>query len=118
MATFPVNPLVFLLEGMKIDQGPPDRKVRTDLVVPPTAPLQHDRVLIAETNRFIPVHLRQSVREDIRDMMVEEGFIVRYFYDHPFGIGVYTFAKTLAADAAVRLLQSLLCTMMLLEICA
>jgi hypothetical protein len=51
-------------------------------------------------------------------MMVEEGFIVRYFYDHPFGIGVYTFAKTLAADAAVRLLQSLLCTMMLLEICA
>jgi hypothetical protein len=34
-------------------------------------------------------------------MLVEEGFIVRYFDDHPFGIGVYTFAETLAADAAV-----------------
>jgi hypothetical protein len=27
MATFPVNPLAFLPEGMTIDQGPPDRKV-------------------------------------------------------------------------------------------
>jgi hypothetical protein len=34
-------------------------------------------------------------------MMVEEGFIVRYFDDHPFGIGVYTFAETLVADVAV-----------------
>jgi hypothetical protein len=47
MATFPINPLAFLPDGMTIDQGPPDRKVRTDLVVPAIAPLQNDRVLIA-----------------------------------------------------------------------
>jgi hypothetical protein len=39
MATFPVNPLAFLPDGMTIDQGPLDRKVRTDLVVPAIAPL-------------------------------------------------------------------------------
>jgi hypothetical protein len=47
------------------------------------------------------VHLRESVREEIRDLLVEKGFVVRYFDDHPFGIGVYTFAETLAADAVV-----------------
>jgi hypothetical protein len=44
--------LAFLPDGMTVDQGAPDRKVRTDRVVPPTAPLQHDRVLIVETNRL------------------------------------------------------------------
>jgi hypothetical protein len=53
MATFPVNPLAFLPEGLTIDQGPADRKVCTDLVVSPNAPLQNDKVIIAETNRFI-----------------------------------------------------------------
>jgi hypothetical protein len=60
----------------KVDHEPTDRKVRTDLVVPPIAPLQHDRVLIAETSRFIHVHLRQMVRESIRDMLVESRHIV------------------------------------------
>jgi hypothetical protein len=36
--------------------------------------------------------------EDIRYMLVEAGQIVRYFDDHPFGIGVYTFRDTLIAD--------------------
>jgi hypothetical protein len=98
MATFPVNPLAFLPDGMPIDQGPLDRKVRTDLVVPAIAPLQNDRVLIAETNRFIPIHLRETMREDIRDMLVEAGHLVRLYDDHPFGIGVYTFRDTLTAD--------------------
>jgi hypothetical protein len=57
MATFPVNPLAFLPEGMTIDHGPADRKVRTDLIVSPNAPLHNDKVVIAETNRFIPIHL-------------------------------------------------------------
>jgi hypothetical protein len=38
------------------------------------------------------------MHEDIRDMLVESGHIVRYFDDHPFGIGVYTFRDTLTAD--------------------
>jgi hypothetical protein len=90
MATFPINPLAFLPDGMTIDQGPPNHKVRTDLVVPAIVTLQNDRVLIAETNRFIPIHLRETMREDIRDMLVEAGYLVRFYDDHPFGIGVYT----------------------------
>ncbi|KAK1695204.1 hypothetical protein QYE76_011901 [Lolium multiflorum] len=74
MATFPVNPLAFLPEGMTIDQGPPDRKIH-------------------------PIHLREQMREDVRDMLVESGHIVRYFDDHPFGLGVYTFRDTLTADS-------------------
>jgi hypothetical protein len=39
------------------------------------------------------------MREDVRDMLVEAGHIVRYFDDHPFGLGVYTFRDTLIADS-------------------
>jgi hypothetical protein len=38
-------------------------------------------------------------------MLVEDGFIIRYFDDHQFGIHMYTFAETLAADAAGVTLQ-------------
>jgi hypothetical protein len=103
MATFPVNPLAFLPEGLTIDQGPADRKVRTDLVVPPNAPLQNDKVAIAEMNRFIPIHLRQQMRDDLRDLLEEAGQHVSEFDDHPFGLGVYTFTHTLAADTVVGL---------------
>jgi hypothetical protein len=34
METFSVNPLAFFPEGMIIDQGPTDHKVRTNMVVP------------------------------------------------------------------------------------
>jgi hypothetical protein len=103
MATFPVNPLAFLPEGMSIDHGPADWKVRTDLVVSSPAPLQHDKVAIAETNRFIPIHLRDQMRSDIRDMLNEAGHTVSAFDDHPFGIGSFTFTHTLAADTVIGL---------------
>jgi hypothetical protein len=103
MVTLSVNPLAFLPEGMTIDQGPADRKVRIDLVVSSPAPLQHDKVSIAETNRFIPIHLRAQMRSDIRDMLNEAGHIVSAFDDHPFGIGSFTFTHTLAADTVIGL---------------
>jgi hypothetical protein len=53
MATFPVNPLAFLPEGMTIDHGPADRKPCIDLVVSSDALLLNDKVVIAETNRFV-----------------------------------------------------------------
>ena len=55
MPNFLINPLALILEGMAIDQGPADRKIRTMMVVPPLPPLQHDRVIIAETNNFVPI---------------------------------------------------------------
>jgi hypothetical protein len=39
MVTFPVNPLAFIPKGMTVNPGLADRKVRNDLVVPPTPPL-------------------------------------------------------------------------------
>jgi hypothetical protein len=103
MATFPVNPLAFLFEGMTVDHGPADWKVHTDLVVSPNAPPQHNRVAIAEMNRFIPIHLRQQMRDDLRALLDEAGHHVNEFDDHPFGLGVYTFMHTLAADTVVGL---------------
>jgi hypothetical protein len=82
MSTFLVNPLAFLPEGMIVDHGPANRKVRSDLVVPSVAPLQHDRVLIAEANRFIPIQHREQMREDFRDLLVPESHNVRYYDDH------------------------------------
>jgi hypothetical protein len=92
---------------MTVDHGPPDKKVRTNLVVPAIAPLHNDRVLIAETNRFIPIQHRDQMREDLRDLLVEDGHIVRYFDDHPFGLGVYTFPDTITADAVAGLTYEL-----------
>jgi hypothetical protein len=57
MANFPINPLVFPPEGLTVDHGPADRKTRTDLVVSPNVPLHNDKVVITETNRFVPIHL-------------------------------------------------------------
>jgi hypothetical protein len=101
MATFPVNPLAFLSEGMTIDNRPTDRKPRTDLVVSSNAPLLNDKVVIAETNRFVPIHLRQQFREDLRGLLEESGYAVSAFDDHPFGLGSYTFQHTIAADTVI-----------------
>ena len=103
MANFPVNPLAFIPEGMMIDQGPADRKFRTMMVVPPLPPLQHDRVIIAETNRFVPIQLREQMRMQVRDFLVESGCAVLHLDDHPFGLGVFKLVDTLHADTAVGL---------------
>jgi hypothetical protein len=47
------------------------------------------------------------MREDLRDLLVEDGHIVRYFDDHPFGLGVYTFPDTITADAVAGLTYEL-----------
>jgi hypothetical protein len=101
MANFPVNPLAFLPEGMTIDHGPADRKVRTNVVVNPISPLQHDNVVIAEPSRFIPIQLREDMREEIVNMITEAGFTVTAFDDRPLGLGVFTMIDMLAADGVV-----------------
>jgi hypothetical protein len=103
MVNFPVNPLAFLPEGMTVDHGPADRKARCDLVVSPNAPLHNDKVVITEKNRFVPIHLRQQLREDLRALLEESGYMVSAFDDHPFWLGSYTFVHTLAADTIIGL---------------
>ncbi|KAM3401002.1 hypothetical protein ACQJBY_005674 [Aegilops geniculata] len=75
MANFPVNPLAFLPHGMTVDQGPPDRKARVDMALSGHPPLNHDRFLIAETNRAIPIHLRQETRSALADFVPVRGQI-------------------------------------------
>ena len=87
MANFAVNPLVFISDGMTVNQGPVDRVLRTRMVVPAVPPLQHDRVIIAETNRFVPIQLREQMRDDVRAFLVESGCAVLDWDDHPFWIG-------------------------------
>ncbi|XP_020186985.1 uncharacterized protein [Aegilops tauschii subsp. strangulata] len=75
MANFPVNPLAFLPHGMTVEQGPPDRKARVDMALSGHLPLNHDRFLIAETSRAIPVHLRQEARSALADFVPVRGQI-------------------------------------------
>jgi hypothetical protein len=98
---------MFLPDGMKVDQGPANTKVRSDLVVPALAPLQHDKVLIVDTSRFILIQHREQMREDVRDWLVTKGYIVRYVDDHPFGLGVFTFPDTLTVDVVKGLTYEL-----------
>jgi hypothetical protein len=88
---------------MTIDHAPTDRKAHTYLVLSPNAPLINDKVLIAETNRFVLIYLRHQYRDDLRDLLEESGYAVSAFDDHLFGLGSYTFAHTLAADTVVNL---------------
>lgn len=95
MATFLVNPLAFLPEGMTVDHGLADRKICTDLVVPSL----NDKVIIAETSRFVPIQLREEMRVAVQGMIQEAWFVVRAVDDHPFGLGIFTLSDTLAADS-------------------
>ena len=101
MANFPVNPLAFLPNGLTIDPGPVDRLVRSHMVVPAEAPLQHDRKVIAETNRFIPIQLREDYRIQVMNLLNESQLFVSRFDDHPLGLGIFTMTETLIADATV-----------------
>ena len=103
MANFPVNPLAFIPDGMTIDHGPADRKVRTMMVVPPLPPLHHDRVVIVETNRFIPIQLRESMRQAVKGLLDEAGHDSFDWDDHPFGLGVFKLIDSLAADTVIGL---------------
>jgi hypothetical protein len=77
--------------------------VRSYLVVSPVSPLMNDKVVIAKPSRFIPIQLRQEVRENIADIVTEVGYTMTALDDHPFGIGIFTLVDVLAADAVVGL---------------
>jgi hypothetical protein len=101
MANFAVNPLAFIPPGMSIDHGPADRRVRSVLVVDPVPPLHHDNLVIAEPSHFMPIHMRQDLRDTIEGLLVEDGFTVRRTDDHPFGLGTFTLSDTLVVDTVV-----------------
>jgi hypothetical protein len=48
MANYPCNPFAFVPDGMAIDHGPQNRRVRCDLAISAVPPLNHDSYAIAE----------------------------------------------------------------------
>ncbi|KAM0922039.1 hypothetical protein ACQ4PT_006447 [Festuca glaucescens] len=50
MANYPCNPFAFIPNGLAIDHGPQNRRVRCDLAVSAVPPLNHDNYAITETN--------------------------------------------------------------------
>uniref|UniRef100_A0A453JYF4 DUF7597 domain-containing protein n=1 Tax=Aegilops tauschii subsp. strangulata TaxID=200361 RepID=A0A453JYF4_AEGTS len=101
MANFPVNPLAFLPHGMTVEQGPPDRKARVDMALSGHLPLNHDRFLIAETSRAIPVHLRQEARSALAGMLNHDSYSVRFFEDSPLGLGLFCIRTVPLRDALI-----------------
>lgn len=102
MANFPVNPIPFLPTGWSIEPGPPDRKVRADMAVNPIPPLNNSFLAIAKASRFVPLHLREGLRETIEGLLHEAGLLTTEVLDHPLGIGMFAFANSFVRDTAVN----------------
>ena len=92
MANFLVNVVPYLPQGMTIELGPEDRKVRDDMVVSPTPPLRHAFLAIAEVNRFVPFHHKAALRHTIEGLLHESHYFPSEVTDHPLGIGLFGFS--------------------------
>ena len=101
MANFPINVIPYLPPGMTVELGPPDRRVRDDMVVGPIPPLRHDFLAIAEANRDIPFHRKAALRHIIEGLLHESEFFPTEVGDHPLGVGIFGFPNTLIRDAVV-----------------
>ena len=102
MANYPVNPIPFLLPGWSVEPGPADRKVRADMVVNPIPPLNNSFLDIAEASRFVPLHLREGLRETNEGLLHESWLHTTEASDHPLGIGIFGFADSFLRDTAVN----------------
>lgn len=71
MANYPLNPIPFLPQGWAVEPGPADRLVRSGMVVNPIPPLNHDFLVIAKANRFVPHHRRAALRDTIEGLLHE-----------------------------------------------
>ena len=101
MANFPINIVPYLPQGMTVELGPPDRKVRSDVVVSAVPPLRHDFLAIAEANRFIPKHQKAALRDNIQGLLHESHFFPTEVKDHPLGIDIFGFDDSLIRDSVV-----------------
>lgn len=101
MVSFTCNPFAFLPPGFSIEQGPSDHKVRADMALSATPPLCHDDYAISESNRPIPIHLRQVARQEIVRLPNHFRFFVRDAQDSAFGLGLYRFRNGLIRDVVV-----------------
>ena len=101
MANFPVNAIPYLPTGMTVELGPPDRRVRDDMVIGPVPPLRHDFLAIAEADRVIPFHRKAALRHIIEGLLHESEFFPTEAGDHPRGVGIFGFTDTIVRDAVV-----------------
>ena len=54
---------------MTVELGPPDRRVRDDMVIGPVPPLRHDFLTTAEANRVIPFHRKAELCHIIEGLL-------------------------------------------------
>jgi hypothetical protein len=101
MANYPCNPFSFVSDGLAIDHGPPNRRVRCDLAISPVPPLHHDNYAIAETNLDIPIQQRFHARRELRRMLHHDGFQVCNMEDYAIGLGLYSFFNQFVRDIVV-----------------
>ena len=102
MANFPINIVPYLPQGMTVELGPTDRKVRADMVVSAVPPLHHNFLAIAEANRFIPQHQKEALRDTIQGLLHEFHFFPTEVEDHALGLGIFGFDDSLVRDTVVR----------------
>jgi hypothetical protein len=101
MANYPCNPFAFVPDGLAIDHGPQNRRVRCDLAVSAVPPLNHDNYAIAETNLDIPIQQRFHARRELRRMLRHDGYQVCSMEDYAIGLGLFSFLNQFIRDTVV-----------------
>jgi hypothetical protein len=101
MANYPCNPFAFVPDGMAIDHGPLNRRVRCDLAISAVPPLNHDSYAIAETNLDVPIQQRFHARRELRRMLRHDGFQVSSMEDYAIGLGLFSFVNHFVRDVVV-----------------
>ena len=87
--------------GLTIDPGPASQKVHGEMVVDPEPLLNHDFLAIAEANRFVPIHQKETLPTTIEGLLHESNIHPIEFIYHPLGIGMFEFVDSFARDQVV-----------------
>jgi hypothetical protein len=90
-----------LPHSLAIDHGPADRRVRCDLALSATPPLNHENYAVAETNIQVPIQQRFHARSELRRMPIHDGFEVSSWEDYSLGLGLFSFPNEFVRDTVV-----------------
>ena len=72
------------------------------MAVNPIPPLNNNFLAIAEASRFVPLHLREDLRNTIEGLLHESFHHTIESSDHPLGVGMFAFANSFIRNTAVN----------------